>query len=255
MDLVFKKASKYYRKQNIVSFKVFNHSNGQYPFMCGNCENNNRTAGITAAINRKILFIVWGSTDYEDPPTLKPNAKTFRERSGTATDMFFRMARLPVTSLKLILLAGNVKIVWNCIMYLYYGIRDSMEIKASRLNPFRTVSLKNIENLQAIYFYDYISYDIYNHIKTIKKEVNWEAPVGKEDKMDCKISAIANYQSLNSTGITGNGRRLASLIKSGLINRDDALEKETIMKKDIETEYNNIYKELCDNFGVPLVEK
>ncbi len=250
VDIVRKKASKYYTLQLKQSFKIFCQLNGQYLFMCGNCENNLRTLAIREAKKRKIPYIVWGSTDYEDPPTLKRNQKFFRERSGTIKDAFSRITKLPLVALRFIILSHSIEIVLSSLKYIYYGIRDNMEIKASILNPFRVVSFRNLKDIKTIYFYDYIKYDIYNYTKTIRNEVNWDAPSEKEDKMDCKFATLKNYYSLNNYGITENGTRLSSLIRNGIISRSEALEKEEAMKNDIKSEYRNIIHAACDAFGI-----
>lgn len=83
VELVIGNASKYRRKFVSESLKISKYK-GRFGNTCANCENNLRSFVINEAIKRKIPFIIWGSTNFEELFSifLSPNTPTFQEDFG-----------------------------------------------------------------------------------------------------------------------------------------------------------------------------
>lgn len=251
VDLVIGRASKFRRK--LIEEALYTSKRlGKIIGICGNCENNLRTLAISEAIKRKIPFIVWGSTDFEDSATtfLTPESRTFRQSWGSISNMFgIRRVMTPIcTLLRLrVSFADKCKASFHMLKYMYYCVRDNIETKApegwKKFYPFLEVSFEG-KNVKAIYFFDYIKYIPYEQIEVLKKEIGWEAPLDREARMDCKLHCFNNYQHLKDTGISLIGFNLSVLVRSGLLGRAEAIEREEIVKKDLEEECQKVGKEL-----------
>jgi len=256
VDLVIVKSKSNFRRKLVKEgLYIFKFSKGRFLVICGNCENNLRTSAINEATKRKIPFIIWGSTDFEDSPAIFSNLGplTFREnfgRIGTVKKMkkgfkgLLDMLRLRIT------LINKCKLIFHSLRYIYYRVRDNIDMGVSegwkKLNPFLEVSFE-CKNVEAMYFYDYIKYDPYKYVEILKREIGWEAPFGKESRMDCKLHCVINYRYLKSTGITGDGFYLSGLIRNSLLTRRESMEKEEILKKDSIRECQRLFKELGVN--------
>ena len=64
--------------------------------------------------------------------------------------------------------------------------------------------------------------------------------------MDCKLHSLVNYQHLKDKGITADGFTLSVVVRNGMLNREEAIAKEELLKDDLENEC----REVCDELGV-----
>ena len=149
--------------------------------------------------------------------------------------------------------SGYGKLFKACYHYsrhLYYCVRDNHAMNApegwKRLNPYLQVSFDK-KGVKILYFFDYIPYNPYQMIETLKNEIGWEAPVNKEAKMDCKLHPLVNYKYWKETGITADGFVLSTLVRNGLLSRDGALAKEDTIRRDLKSECEKICKEMGIN--------
>lgn len=213
-----------------------------------NCENMLRSAAINEAEKRRIPFIVWGSTDFEDDPESYLDKKEyirFRDSFGG-----LRRKRAWYDVSEIVARARSFKaglLIWLHPKRPFYIILDNitspMPKGLNRLNPSLSVSF-NRRNTKVIYFYDYIKYDPFLYIEVLKKEVGWQAPFGKESRMDCKLHCFGNYNYLLRHGITLDGAHLAVLVRNSLLSREEAITKEKAIQKDLIKECQQVLEEL-----------
>jgi len=259
VDLVIGKATDFRRKLIVECLKILTQFSiaSHRVSLCGNCENNLRTFAINEATRRKIPFIIWGSTDFEDSEAFS-STRTFREEYGTIRNICRRI----VNNYLLVLLhAGflnTCKLVLPGLRYFYFIIRDNIKMKAPvgwyKLNPFLQVSFKG-KNVEVIYFYDYIQYDPYKQIEILQKNLDWESPSDRQMRMDCKLHVFHNYWSLKNQGITSDGLIMATLVRKGLLSREDAMKKEKVLKQDLEKEYSELIEELARGTAFRVKER
>lgn len=254
VDLVVHKASKY-RIRTIKENLCLSKYTGIF-YACFNCENNLRTAVINSANDHGIPYVVYGATDYEDPYTtfLNPEAKTFRivkgERHSKISDT---LKHIKWTFLDPLFLPMKIKdkpcFYYHYLLSKYYMVRDNIRIQApegwKNLNPAMNVTFDG-KKVKTVYLFDYINYNPEKMVEILKKETNWNAPSGKEARMDCKLGCFANYQHLLNTGITKDGFTLSVLVRNGLLSRAEALRREKIIKKDLKNECERVKKEILN---------
>lgn len=222
---------------------------GKFTRVCGNCENNLRSFAINQAKQHSIPLIIWGSTDFEDSAEffLSKEPITHRKRFGKLSNIKLRIKKALGT-----LFQGKVKFSdtlmasYHGLKCLYHGVRDNIAQKTPEgvkvLNPFLEVSLEG-KGVRSISLFDYIAYNPYQMIETLKQEIGWEAPSDKEARMDCRIHAISNYKHYINTGITKDGFTLTVLVRNGLLSREDALRKEQAMRNGLDAECREIMQQ------------
>jgi len=266
VDLVVVKSTNFRRKAVKEALYISKYINRFFWGICGNCENNLRTAAINEATKRKIPFILWGSVNLEVAP--KEYEKTRRFRKAHAAHA--RAQRGEFNEKKTIELLNKyistygilincrkitdyIKTLMHKLKFDYYIIRDNIETKAQegwrKFSPFSQVLFKN-EKVQTIYFYDYVPYNPFRHVETLKRELAWKAPFGRETRMDCKLHCFPNYDLLRRTGTTMDGFYFANLVRRGLLARADAIEREETIKKDLTRECQETLKELGFNYNI-----
>ena len=251
VELIIGNATKF-RKKIIKESLLLSKYTGQMLPVCSNCESNLRSFAINETVKRDIPFIIWGSTDFEDAPIsfIDSQGSTFRESYGSIASMLHKLKK----SLELFLLnvsfSNKIKTSVHGAKYLYYLIRDNMEMNVpegwKKFNPFMEVSFEG-KKTKAIYFYDYIYYDPFNFIKILEKEIGWQSPKGKEGKMDCQLALWHDYEQLLKTGLSATGFTLSVLVRDGLLDREKALEKEELIKRDLKIECKKLGEELGVN--------
>ena len=239
---------------------------GKYFSVCQSCETSNRSIAINEATKRGIPFIVWGASDFEDDVStfLSPDSLTFRQRfaqrveatktdpheivRGTLRDMglgaILSTSKLPIP------LANRFKALLHMFVYLYYSVRNNLDVDVPegwrRYLPFVQTSFEG-RDVETIYLFDYIPYDPSTQIETIKREVGWEASIGKETRMDCKLHSIVSYYLFKETGITPDGFTFSVLIRYGMMNRDEAIEKEEMIRRSLTRDCEELLAELGVN--------
>jgi len=268
VDLVVHK-SRFRRKLVKEALNIWKHR-GEYFSVCQSCETDNRSIVINEATKRRIPFIIWGASDFEDDVStfLSPDSLTFRQRlaqrvEATETNPYERLkgtlgdmglgAILPTLKLP-IPLADKFKVLLHVFVYLYYSVRNNLDVDVPegwrKYIPFVQTSFEG-KNVETIYLFDFIPYDPSRHIETIKREVGWEAPIGKETRMDCKLHSIVSYYLFKETGITPDGFTFSVLIRYGMMSRGEAKEKEGIIRKSLKKDCEELLAELrIDKEGI-----
>lgn len=236
---------------------------GEFFSPCPPCETNNRSVVINEAVKRGIRFVVWGATDFEDDPStfFNVDSPTFRERFGKQIDVSnMRLHRrmrhrlrgigtyLIFETLKSDLpIKRKTKAILHVLCYLYYMIRNNLDVRVPegwrRLLPLVHTSFEG-ENVDTIYLFDYIPYNPPKQMETLKKEVGWEATYGKEAKLDCELHSIPAYQGLKNTGISSDGFTFSVLVRYGIMSREEAEKKETILQESLREDCERILADL-----------
>lgn len=250
VDLVVSKATEYRRKLIKESLKISTllPKNSLVGHLCTNCENNLRTFALNEATSRNIPYIVWGATDFEDSANVQTvTSKTYKEEYGTLKRMWRGIFKNYV---QVLLRAGfpNVfKLIMPGVRYIYFIIRDNMEMKAPggwrKLNPFMEVSFKS-RTVETIYFFEYIPYSPFEQIAALQRYLGWESPSNHEIRMDCRLHIFGNYWGLRNRGITSDGFVLSTLVRNGLLDREDAVKKEEALKRNLNREYLQLLEDI-----------
>jgi hypothetical protein len=72
--------------------------------------------------------------------------------------------------------------------------------------------------------FEYLDPSIEEMVDTIKQKMKWKEPEGQLEHMDCKASPIASYlQSRKLKGISDKTCKNSSLVRLGIMERDEAL--------------------------------
>lgn len=260
VDLIVHK-SRFRRKLARESFYIWKHG-GKYFSPCLPCETSNRSVAINEATKRKIPYIVWGATDFEDDVSTfsSPDSYTFRQTFAGRADatrkpheavkdlvqdmgsgIVYPILKLPISSV------AKLKAILHALIYLYYSLLNNLEVNVpegwKKWLPLAQTSFEG-KNVKTIYLFDYLPYDPSEHVETLKREVGWQAPAGKEARLDCKLHSIAAYQFLKETGITLDGFTFSVLVRYGLMSREEAQEKETIIRNSLEKDCEQLLLEL-----------
>jgi len=256
VDLVIHK-TRFVGKLTRESFHIWK-SSGPVISPCTPCERNNRSVAINQAIRRKIPFIVWGATDYEDDAStfLDPHRLAFRQRYANKGDETKRHVRAIVwdvlsdmgfwqvrAALKSLPPDKKLRTAFHIAKYMYYSFRNNLDVgvpeRWRRCLPFVETSFEN-KHVETIYFFDYIPYSPLEFMKALKEEVGWEAPVSKETRLDCKLHCIPAYQSLREAGITSDGLTFSVLVRYGLMSREEAEQRERVIKETLEKDCEDV---------------
>jgi hypothetical protein len=206
--------------------------------ICGHCENILRSTAVKEAKTRSIHKIVWGSTDFEDSTNSYHkgwNSTAFKFRYGSQKSIKEILIKLLNAGRDFAVAPGSVFHVlkfwvYNVLMNFDLGINGFFD----KFNPTSEFSF-NRKSIKVVYFFDFIKYDPIHQIEIIKKNLDWQCPANREMRSDCILSCFENYNFMKQTGISKNGFLLSTLIRYGLINRKEALEKEMIFEKNLKS--------------------
>jgi hypothetical protein len=262
VDCVVVKPTHNFRWKAVIEAIHMSKSMGRLWGICTNCENELRTMVIKEATARGIPYIIWGSTDLEDSVENYNNngtRKTFRQSFGNkrVAVLAHAFSRLFGRDFRLLYRGPQ-----HVLKFYYYVTRDNFDMGMpgglKRLLPQFQVSFKNSQ-VQLLYFYDYVNYDPFNQMAVLKNELGWEAPSGKEARMDCWLHCLVNFEHLRRTGISGDGFILANLVRNGLLTRSEALTRETLIREGLREECHETLEKLgINNYHlepVPDLEK
>jgi 3'-phosphoadenosine 5'-phosphosulfate sulfotransferase (PAPS reductase)/FAD synthetase len=235
-----------YRSKAIIEAIHMSKSIGRFFRTCSNCENNIRTMAINESLARGIPYIIWGSTDYEDAveryTVNGKERKAFRHSFGNGGVLISAFRFLSGAGFPLI-----YKTPYRLIKYWQYITRDNFDIGAPgglrKLNPLHQVPF-NHKNVRVIYFFDHVKYNPLLQIETLRSELGWEAPTGRESRIDCKLHCLQNYSFTSRTGISQDGFGMANLVRNGLMDRADALRRESLIRERLEHECLETLKDL-----------
>jgi hypothetical protein len=257
VDLIVVKSTNFRRKAVREALWISKSTNRFWWGICGNCENNLRTAAINEATRRKIPFIIWGSTNLEFAPKEYKKAGRWLDARKFGGETTIELLINYILTYGFLIHCRKVrdckKTLMHKLKYDYYIIRDNVAAKAPegwrKFSPSLQVSFEN-KKVQTINFYDYVPYDPFKQIEVLKSELAWKSPFDKDIRMDCKLHCFPNHDYLRRTGITMDGFYLANLVRKGLLTRADAIKKEETIKKDLTRACQETLKELGFKPGI-----
>jgi len=249
VDLVVAKATNFRRRAAIEGL-LFSSCTRQVSgsMVCANCVNNALAAAKNEAVQRDIPFIIWGHSKLEGYPTEfnydAHDVTSYTETTGELKQQSIASElMLYLSSYYNLLYCGNgldyISALAHRWLHEFYVVRDNVATNPSEgrstFLPFWRASW-NTEKVQSVGFFDYIKYDPFRNLEILKKEIGWHAPIGRETKNDCMLHCLKNFNAMELTGITRDGFFLATLVRYGLLKRDEALAKEEAMRKSLEKE-------------------
>ena len=214
---------------------------GSFFGICGNCEAILRSISINLAKRKNISLILWGASSTE-------NVEDEYVNNSNAVGMKGFIKNLK--NVKKLL-----KTFPHLINYYFFSViqRIQMGIPVKYIFNIRSKVPFIKNNINVLYFFDYITFDPIKIIKTLKKEVKWVFPENKESRFDCLLHSFINHHNLQLLGISSDGYVYSNMIRSGTLNREEALLKETNIKKTVEKECKNIIDELgFKNYKMPM---
>ena len=264
VDLVVVKSTDFRRKAVREALCISKYVNRFLLGICGNCENNLRTAAINEATKREIAFILWGSTRGEAASKEYKKTRRFRRVRTFGEEILMLEGKKTIKPLIDYILGFGV--IFNCrkiadfirtLMHKFkhnlYIILDNIASKAPEgWRKFKPLVLQvSFENkkVQTIFFYDYVPNNPFKQIEILKRELAWKSPSDRETRLDCKLHCFQQYDYLRRTGITMDGFYLANLVRKGALSRADAIKKEEKIKKDLTRECLNTLRELGFNYN------
>jgi hypothetical protein len=257
VDLAVAKSRDFRRKAVIEALNVSNYVNQFWTTgICANCTNNALTAAMNEATCRKIPFIIWGHSRFENPSSDFGYESEVAKYGDRNLERFMNY----ILSYTNLIYCRNSTDYINALAHRwsheYYVIRDNVATNLSedwrKSFPFWEASFIN-KKVQSIGFFDYIAYDPFKSIEILKKEVGWRAPENRETRNDCRLHCLGNYANLGLTGITRDGFYLANLVREGLLTRNEAIEREEATKKDLERECQETLRAM--GFGSDIMDK
>jgi hypothetical protein len=206
--------------------------------ICGHCERILRSTTIREARKRSIPTIIWGSTDFEDTTISYQkdwNSIAFKDHYGSRKSIKEVLKYLLNYRKKFKL---SFTFLLHALKFWIYMVLLNFDLGINgffnKINPSSQV-LFNQKDLNVIYFFDFIKYDPINQIEILKEKLNWKSPPNREIRSDCSLSIFAEYRFMKKTGSSKTGFILSTLIRHGLISRNEALSKEMEIKKDLKT--------------------
>lgn len=241
VPLIIENATTFFRKQIKHSLLASNAINRILPTICGNCENNIRTTVLNTAKKRKIPFVIWGATNYEDSKYfLSTDSLPFLETYGTKEHIKkSRGEMLNFVSDNLcskLDMTDKTRFLFHIIILHFYKILDNIRMSGKLydfgvFNPFREVAFNSASDPNIIYFYDYIKYEPYKFIQILKKQIGWDSPSDQESRMDCLLSCFSSYRILMEAGFSSYAFKASILIRYKLLDRLSAIKKEEKIRK------------------------
>lgn len=93
------------------------------------------------------------------------------------------------------------------------------------------------DGLKAIHLYDYIRWDQGTIVETIQKELGWSAPENSRTwRVDCSLVPLVNYLTEKAYGVSKLEIGFSSMIRSGKMDRNDALRQVDNVKKNTDVD-------------------
>ncbi len=239
-----------FRRKIVKKALLLSKLRGKHVSHCVNCENNIRSFSLNMAKKYNVPFLIWGSTDYEDSTSSYTNSdkeafkKAFEKKKSSFKKIFKKAANIFRSDLSYIKI---IVVTYHHLLYRIYTVIDNLLQKApvglKVLDPKMGVSF--FQNYtQVVYFFDYLPYDPIHMIEILKKEIGWQAPEGRESRMDCKLHTVSNFMHWKRTGVTKDGFGMSALIRAKLMNKDEAIRREEILLKNIIENTDKVAEEM-----------
>ncbi|MBA7506234.1 hypothetical protein ES706_04915 [subsurface metagenome] len=187
--------------------------------MCAPCKFvNGKVFEIARA--HKVPTVVWGGNPYEDVQFLPSFQEETADLGLTGDSSLSRQVRRLLRILR-----RGIPVLIKCPSVLWYLPTC---IKASLLIGINSPYLKfKHPDIHRLEYFQYTDWDEKECEKTIQKELGWELPPGciSSWRSDCTLSDLKNYMFKQMTGVTYVEAMWSNLIRSGKMDREEAIEK------------------------------
>jgi tRNA(Ile)-lysidine synthase TilS/MesJ len=99
------------------------------------------------------------------------------------------------------------------------------------------------DGLNDIHLYDYIEWDRKKIVETIENELGWKKPEESATswRIDCKLVPLVNYLTTKAYGVSKIELGFSQMIRSGKMDRDDALRQVEFIEGSTNIQENNIF--------------
>ena len=108
--------------------------------------------------------------------------------------------------------------------------------------------------VKIVEFFDYVKWDEKEIQNTIETKLKWKKPkdVKSSWRFDCLVDSFKDYFYLNSVGFTERDDLLSNMIREGMINREEALQKLTDDYENQRDVRENIIRSVLEEFEVDI---
>ncbi|MFA4991908.1 MAG: hypothetical protein WC569_04925 [Candidatus Omnitrophota bacterium] len=243
VPLIFKKADEKLQTRRLEAMLRLSERLGSFVLGCGGCVPVLQSATISFANENNIPIVLDGGSSLEHVPSLKDKGqgsifKAFAERFKNGMKPLFRYKLYDLDVIKYAYLFRYRK--YDKRLKRAMGVFKTARPPLGYVDPF-------ISGRAAIIrFSNYIMMPEAEMVRIIKQELKWKNPEGTDKRFDCLLHCLFDFDHLSRYGITSNGVVYSNMIRQGLMDREDALRKETRAKE-------NIFKEcgaLCERLGL-----
>lgn len=244
VPLIYKNANRNLQLAMLKEILRISELNELFFHICGNCEVNIRSSAISVAKKHKIPFILYGSSFYEDFDQSKflnmLGTKAFCKRILSRPkkiwpEIFYRLVKYSI---------------YSAIQRMEMGVPLKYCFSLGKLVPF------DGDGYKAIYFYDYIQWDLINKIRLLEENLGWKYPENRVHRFDCLLHAFGNYHWIHEAGISCDGFNFAAMVRENKMTRDDALVADRKVIEEVEDECSIVLKKLgFKNYQFPTMKK
>jgi hypothetical protein len=102
----------------------------------------------------------------------------------------------------------------------------------------------NEDNPKFVHFFDYVDWDSIKNIDILKNEMNWKHPTGQDARWDCAIHCLSNRESLNTYGISDDGKNYCNFIREQKVGREEAMTNEIHLRKSVQQECEELFERI-----------
>jgi len=221
---------------------------------CGNCEAILRNMSVSIAQTHKTPFVIWGSSALEsgDNRTYESykNLGSVNRRSPVAIlqKVISKIRILLNTPKRIYEIPRRVYsyLGYHVIRYYFYSISERLSLDFPYRFAFRPHAIPPFtsEHPKFVHFFDYVDWDSISNLETLKKEMNWRHPVGQDSRWDCTIHCLGNRQSLETVGISDDGKNSCNFIREHKVDREDARKSEVSLRESVEGECEELFQRI-----------
>lgn len=217
---------------------------GSFFGVCGNCEAILRSVSVNLAKEKNISLILWGSSSIENVENEYVNKSNTVGMKGFLKNL--------KNGKKLF------KTFPHLVNYYFFSVlqRIQMGIPKKYIFNIRKKVPFPKEQINVLYFFDYVEFDPSKMTQTLKKEVGWKSPEDRESRFDCLLHPFINHHNLQLLGISSDGYVYSNMIRTGTIGRDEALLKEMNIEETVVRECKNVITALgLNDYKMPIIKK
>lgn len=209
-----------------------------YFHVCGNCETGIRTSAVSVALEYNVPFILHG----DDPFSVASGAPSFIGSRVFLSKLLKNKKAIP-------------RVIYHLANYLIRSVLQQHEMGLSLRQCFKHL-LSPItwpeDKVEVVHFYQYVPWKPSESINTIKTEVGWKAPEGKDSRFDCRVHCFQNHHWAREVKISHDGFMRAAQLRWGIGDKEKAIIDEEYTQTHMEEECKQMIEELgIKNYRMP----